>query len=139
MDEKQKTKFVMDDVLKRHFFNLYCLALADGYLDFKELQTLYDIGVERGITPEQINQCILTANITPQVPKTLFEKVECLYDLTRMAWADGKIAQEERNIIKKCVIRYGFFPKNAEGIVEYFIESVKENKSKTDIFNEING
>jgi hypothetical protein len=139
MDEKQKTKLVMEDVLKRHFFNLYCLALSDGYLDFKELQTLYDIGVERGITPEQINQCVLTANITPKVPQTIAEKVECLYDLTRMAWADGKIAQEERDIIKKCVIHYGFLSENATGIVDYFIESVKENKSKTDILNEING
>lgn len=139
MEEKQKTKPVMDDVLKRHFFNLYCLALSDGYLDFKELQTLYDIGVEHGITPEQINQLVLTANIAPKVPEAIAEKVECLYDLTRMAWADGKIAQEEHDIIKKCVIRYGFLPENATGIVDYFIESVKENKSKTDILNEING
>lgn len=139
MDEKQKTKIVMDDVLKRHFFNLYCLALSDGYLDFKELQALYDIGVEHGITPEQINQLVITANINQKPPETIAEKVECLYDLTRMAWADGKIAQEERNIIKKCVIRYGFLPENAEGIVDYFIENVKENKSKTDILNEING
>jgi hypothetical protein len=139
MDENQKTKLVMDDVLKRHFFNLYCLALSDGYLDFKELQTLYDIGVERGITPEQINQWVLTANIAPKVPETLSEKVECLYDLTRMAWADGKIAQEERDIIKKCVVRYGFLEGNATGIVDYFIKSVKDNKSKTDILNEING
>lgn len=139
MDEKRRTNLVMDDVLKRHFFNLYCLALSDGYLDFTELQTLYDIGVEHGITPEQINKLVLTANIAPKVPEDIGEKVECLYDLTRMAWADGKIAQEERDIIKKCVIRYGFLPENAIGIVDYFIESVKENKSKTDILNEING
>jgi hypothetical protein len=100
---------------------------------------MYDIGVEHGITPEQINQLVLTANIAPKVPEAIGEKVECLYDLTRMAWADGKIAQEERDIIKKCVIRYGFLPENAEGIVDYFIESVKSNKSKTDILNEING
>ena len=130
----------MDDVLKRHFFDLYCLALSDGYLDFKELQTLYDIGVERGITPEQINQVVLTANIARKVPETLSEKVEYLYDLTRMAWADGRIAQEEREVIKKCVVRYGrFVDGNADGIVDYFIESIKENKTKTDILNEING
>ena len=139
MDGKQTTKPVMDDVMKRHFFNLYCLALSNGYLDFKELQALYDIGVEHGITPDQINQLVLTANIDPKVPETIAEKVECLYDLSRMAWADGKIEPEEHEIIKKCVIRYGFLPKNATGIVEYFIESVKENKSKTDILNEING
>lgn len=139
MDDKQTTTPFMDDVVKRHFFDLYCLALSDGYLDFTELQTLYDIGVEHGITPEQINQLVLTANIEAKVPETVPERVECLYDLTRMAWADGKIAPEEQSIIKKCVIRYGFLEENAEGIVNYFIESVKDNKSKTDILNEING
>lgn len=139
MNENQTTKPVMDDVMRRHFFNLYCLALSDGYLDFSELQTLYDIGVEHGITPDQINQLVLTANIAPQVPDTIAEKVECLYDLTRMAWADGKIEPEEREIIKKCVIRYGFLEENAEGIVDYFIENVNEDKSKKDILNEING
>ena len=128
MNENQTTKPVIEDVMKRHFFNLYCLALSDGYLDFKELQTLYDIGVERGITPEQINQWVLTANIAPKVPETLSDKVECLYDLTRMAWADGKIANEEREVIKKCAVRYGrFMDGNADGIVDYFIESIKEN------------
>ncbi len=139
MEEKQTTNPIMKDVMKRHFFNLYCLALSDGYLDFTELQTLYDIGVEHGISPEQINQLVLTANIAPQVPETIAEKVECLYDLSRMAWADGKIEPEERDVIKKCVVRYGFLPENADGIVDYFIESVKENKSKNDILNEING
>ena len=129
----------MDDVMRRHFFNLYCLALSDGYLDFTELQALYDIGVEHGITPDQINHLVLTANIAPQVPDTIAEKVECLYDLTRMAWADGKIEPEEREIIKKCVIRYGFLKENAEGIVDYFIENVNRNKSKKEILNEING
>lgn len=139
MDEKQTTKPVLEDVAKRHFFNLYCLALSDGYLDFTELQTLYDIGVEHGISPEQINQLVLTANIAPQVPETISEKVESLYDLSRMAWADGKIEPEERDVIKKCVVHYGFLPENADGIVDYFIESVKENKSKNDILYEING
>ena len=139
MEENKSTVPVMDEVLKRHFFNLYCLALSDGYLDFTELQSLYDIGVEHGITSDQINQLVLTANIAPKVPETIEEKVECLYDLARMAWADGKIEPEERDIIKKCVIRYGFLPENATGIVDYLIESVKENKSKNEILNEING
>ena len=131
---------VLNDAVKRHFFNLYCLALADGYLDFNELQTLYDIGVEYGITPEQINQLVLTADIAPKVPESISEKVGCLYDLTRMAWADGKIEPEERAVIKKCVINYGHFMEmNADSIVDYFIESLKKNKSKEDILNDING
>lgn len=139
MEQDKITKTEMDDALKWHFFNLYCLALSDEQFDFTELQTLYSIGIEHGITSEQINQVVLTANITPTIPATIDGKVECLYDLARMAWADGKIETEEREIIKKCVIRYGFLPENADGIVDYFITSVKENKSKSDIINEING
>ena len=139
MKEKKTTTNDLDEAQKWHFFNLYCLALSDEQFDFTELQTLYTIGVEHGITPEQINQLALTANIAPKVPDKAEEKVECLYDLARMAWADGKIEPEEREIIKKCVIRYGFLPQKANGIVDYFIESVKDNKSKKDILNEING
>ena len=139
MEQNKATNSEMDDVLKWHFFNLYCLALSDEQFDFTELQTLYAIGVDHGISPEQINKVVLTANITPTVPEAIEGKVECLYDLALMAWADGKIEPEEREIIKKCVIRYGFLSENADGIVDYFIESVKENKTKTEIINEING
>lgn len=139
MEESKVSTPVIDDVLKWHFFNLYCMALSDEEFDFTERQVLYEIGVEHGITPEQINEVILTTNIAPAVPETIEGKVECLYDLVRMAWADGKIEPEERDIVKKCVVRYGFMPENAGGIVDYFIESVKNNKSKADILNEING
>ena len=139
MEKEKTTKTEMDDALKRHFFNLYCLALSDMQFDFTELQTLYTIGIEHGLSPEQINQIVLTANITPTIPDTKEAKAECLYDLTRMAWADGTIKPEEREVIKKCVISYGFLPENADGIVDFFIDRVKENKSKTDIINEING
>jgi len=130
---------MMDDTVKRHFFELYCLALADGYLDFQELQTLYELGVEHGIEPEQINRIVLTADIPPTIPDTIDRKIEYLYDLTRLAWADGKIAAEERSVIEKCVIHYGFLNENAKGIVDFLIDAVKENRSKTDILNEING
>ena len=130
---------VMDDALKWHFFNLYCLSLSDEEFDLKERQMLYSIGIERGLTPEQINEVVLTTNIAPTVPDTIEGKIDFLYDLVRMAWADGKIEPEEREIIRKCVIRYGFLQENAMDIVDYLVNSVKENKSKTDILNEING
>jgi len=139
MVEKKTIISKIDDALKWHFFNLYCMALSDEEFDFSERQVLYSIGVEHGITPEQINEVILTTNIKPAIPETIEGKVECLYDLVRMAWADGKIEPEERDIIKKCVVRYGFLSENADNIVEYFINSVKDNKTKEDIVNEING
>lgn len=130
---------MMNDAMKWHFFNLYCMALSDNEFDFTERQMLYQIGVKHGIAPEQINEFVLTANLIPDVPKSLSGKVEYLYEITQMAWADGQITPEEKQTIKKCVIRYGFLEENAEGIVDYFIESVKANKTQEEVLNEING
>ena len=139
MKENEKKEPIIDDALKWHFFNLYCMALSDEEFDFTERQVLYEIGLEHGLSPEEINKVILTANITPTIPATTEDKVEYLYDLAKMAWADGKIEPEERAVIKKCIIRYGFLPANADGIADYFLECIKNNKTKTDILNEING
>ena len=95
----------INDALKWHFFNLYCMALSDNEFDFTERQALYQIGIKHGIAPEQINEFVLTANLKPVVPEAMNGKVECLYELTQMAWADGQITPEENQTIKKCVIR----------------------------------
>lgn len=129
----------MNDAMKWHFFNLYCMALSDNEFDLTERQMLYQIGIKHGIAPEQINEFVLTANLKPVVPETVNGKVECLYELTQMAWADGQITSEERSLIKKCVIRYGFLEVNADNIVNYFIESVKANKTQEELFNGIDG
>lgn len=139
MMEKKTSTSEIDDVLRWHFFNLYCMALSDEEFDFSERQVLHQIGVEHGISPEQINEVICTTNIKPAIPEKIEDKVACLYDLVRMAWADGKIEPEERSTIKKCVVRYGFLAENADGIVDYFINSVKNKKTKEEMVNEING
>ncbi len=135
---KEENKTNLEDSLVWHFFNLYCLAVSDNEFDFKERQMLYKIGVEHGITPSQINEVALTTNIKPVVPSDLKTKINYLYDLVRLAWADGKIEQEERSIIKKCIIRYGFLSENADSIANYLIECVKNNYSVEDIINGIN-
>ena len=133
--EENKTK--LEDSLVWHFFNLYCLAVSDNEFDFRERQTLYEIGIEHGITADKINEFVLTANINPVIPQDLKTQITYLYDLVRLAWADGKIEPEERNIIKKCIIRYGFLPENVDYIADYLIECVKSNKNVEEIINGI--
>lgn len=137
MEDCTLEKLTLDAGLKWHFFNLYCMALSDQDFDVQERQTLYSIGLEHGITAEQINELVVTANIKPVVPTTINDKVCYLYDLVRMAWADGKIEPEEKRAIRKCVISYGFKDKNADGIVDYLIESVKNNNSIDELITAI--
>ena len=127
----------IDDRLKWHFFNLYCMALSDTDFDPREAEQLYKIGLEHGLDKNMIDEIVVTSGLRPEMPNTLEEKVAYLYDLTRMAWADGKIEEEERQMLIKNTMRLGFKDENKDTIVDFLINSVKENKSLSQIINEI--
>lgn len=127
----------MEEKFKWHFFNLYCMALSDNEFDMAERELLYKIGLEHDISAEMINEAVLTANLTPVVPTSLEDKVTCLYDLARMAWADGKIAIEEKELMKKYVVLFGFDSNNADQIVEYLLTQVHNGKTIDNTIEEI--
>ena len=128
---------VIDEGLKSHFLSLYCLTVSDNDVHPKELETLYQIGLEYGISKDDIQSIVMSPNTALIEPDTLEEKVAYLYNLTRVANADGKIVQEEKDLIGKYAIKFGFPEKNADAIVEFFIESVKEGKTIEDILTEL--
>lgn len=128
----------IDDSLKWHFFNLYCMALSDTDFDPKEAELLYKIGLEHGLDKTLIDEIVVTSGLRPEIPATIEEKVSYLYDLTRMAWADDEIKEEERQVLLKSVLRFGFKEENKEQIVDYLIRSVRDSKSLEQIINEIN-
>ena len=128
----------MEEKQKWHFFNLYCMAVADGSYSPQELETLYKIAEEHGFTQEKINVVVLTAGLTPIVPDDFSEKISYLYDFARMAWADGVIDPSERVLMRKYVNLFGFEPDNTDGIIEYLLEKAKSNTPVEEIINEIN-
>ena len=136
IDELREKKTI-DDSLKWHFFNLYCMALSDADFDPRESEFLYKIGLEYNIDKEMINEIVVTSGLRPVMPETLEEKVSYLYDLCRMAWADGVIDDSEREMLKKFVFRFGFRKENTNDIVNYLIESIQQQKTLETIINEI--
>ena len=130
-------KKVIDEGLKSHFLSLYCLTVSDNDVHPKELETLYQIGLEYGISKDDIQSIVMSPNTALIEPDTLEEKVAYLYNLTRVANADGKIVREEKDLIGKYAIKFGFPEKNANAIVEFFIESVKRGKTIKDILTEL--
>lgn len=128
---------VIDEGLKSHFLSLYCLTVADNDVHPDELKTLYQIGLEYGISKEEIQSIVMSPNTALIEPDTIEEKVAYLYNLTRIASADGKIVQEEKDLIGKYAIKFGFPEANAPAIVVYFIESLSKGKTIMDILNEL--
>ena len=113
------------------------MALSDTDFDPREAELLYKIGLEHGLNKSVIDEIVVTSGLRPVIPQTLEEKVSYLYDLARMAWADGVIEDEERIVLKKYVLRFGFEVNNADGIVDYLLDSVENGKTLEQLYNEI--
>lgn len=128
----------VDEGLKAHFLSLYQLTLSDNEVHPKELETLYQIGLEYGISKEEIQAIVLSPTQEVMIaPNTLEEKVAYLYNLTRIANADGKIVDEEKELIGKYVIKFGFPQENASAIVDYFLDSFKQGKTINNLLEEL--
>jgi len=124
--------------LKAHFLRLYQLAICDDNFSSLELKMLYKFAEERGVTAKNLDEILLrpidSKNIIPQ---ELEEKIDYLYDLTVMIWADEQIDDNERSALEKYIKLFGFVEENAPAIADYFLEAIQNGKSKHEIINEL--
>ncbi|AYN00896.1 hypothetical protein [Chryseobacterium sp. 3008163] len=124
--------------LKAHFLRLYQMAICDDDFSPLELKMLYKLAEERGISSKNLDEILLNPiNSKSLIPETIEEKVEYLYDLTIMIWADGIVSENEYSALKKYVEMFGFLEENVQDIADYFIEAAKNGKTKTDILNDL--
>ncbi|TDP02275.1 hypothetical protein [Flavobacterium sp. 245] len=125
--------------LKSHFLRLYQMAMADDQFDVLELQMLYHFADERGIAKEELDKLFLNpVNIEFIVPEALTTKIEYLYDLARIIWADGKVTDDELNMLKKYCRKFDFVEENINDLSDYLIDCVQKNISKEEIISQLN-
>ncbi len=124
--------------LKAHFLRLYQMAICDDDFSALELKMLYRCAEERGISSKNLDEILLNPiNLKSIVPQTIEEKVDYLYDLTVMIWADGIVSPNEYSAMQKYVLMFGFLEENVTAIVDYLIEAVKLGKNKSEILYEL--
>lgn len=124
--------------LKNHFLHLYQMALSDSEMDIKELETLYRIGQDRGISREDMEALLLQSgslDILP--PQSVLEKIDCLYDLSLIAWSDGQIDPEERDTLERFCSRFGFEDENVSVICDYLLEEAFKKTPKEEILSTV--
>ncbi len=124
--------------LKARFLSLYCMILADGVIDNRELDTLYHIGIDNyGLSPEEITQSVKEAGTSFIIPARLEDKVQLLYELALIAWADEILEDSEMQLIHNYALRMGFEPENVPGITQYLLDKAHEKVPFTTVINEI--
>ncbi len=144
----KKTKYVslkyinmtthISNNLKSHFLRLYQMAFADDLFDQLELKMLYDFARIRGIEKEQLNYLLLNPSHVQAIPDTLDEKIEYLYDLAQMIWADNKVTQDEKITLQKYCKKFGFLDQNIEELTDYLLKQAEDKKNLNEILKELN-
>ncbi|TMM28660.1 hypothetical protein FDT66_13740 [Polaribacter aestuariivivens] len=124
--------------LKSHFLRLYQMAFSDDNFDTLELQMLYKFAEERGVSKEELEKILLQPSHNTSIPEKFEEKIEYLYDLAIMIWADNIVTEDEINTLKKYCLKFGFLKENIVELANFLLEKAKEKISKVDLIKQIN-
>lgn len=128
----------IDNELKSHFLNLYSLALADTQVDTSELEELFKIGEEHGISKSEIDALLLhPENVKLFVPNDTITKVEYLYDFVKIILADGRVDEREEVALNKLCINFGFEEQNIPTIIEFLLSEGKKGTDKKSIVEQV--
>ena len=129
-----------DEKATYRFLALYSMVVADGMVTWEELSTLYRIGKEcYGLTDEKISNTVKEVGTSYVLPTELDDKVELLYHLCEIAWADGEIASVEKELVARYARMMDFEEENIDSIVEYMLSQVENKVSLETVLSEIKG
>lgn len=121
-----------------YFLDLYCMVMADGIIHPKELETIYRIGIETyGFTQDEITKSIISSGKTMVIPDLPEERIGVLYEMALVAWADGKLEESERQLLKRYALLYGVEDEKADPLVDYLLDKAKDNVKEEDIIKEL--
>jgi uncharacterized membrane protein YebE (DUF533 family) len=114
--EHQKLSF-----RKNYLRNLIQLASADGRLDESEIKVLYEIGKQRNLKDWQIDELLkdLTA-VEIFIPESFLNKMNLLFDLMRLIYADGIVDENEIAYIRRILSAFNLSHNVIAELVEIF-------------------
>jgi uncharacterized membrane protein YebE (DUF533 family) len=93
---------------KNHIKNLLALAKADGNMHPKEEALLYKIAKHYGLKDRQVRELSETEEkFEVNVPDNHNDKMNLLYDLILMVYADEVVDQQEIEFCEDAVTRFG--------------------------------
>lgn len=116
--------------LMNNITNLMILACLDGKVSEEEQNLINDIAHSYGLTEEEYNECGQKCNeclkenkFLIEVPESNDAKVGFMKNLVVTMMIDGRIDENERQLVEAIAERFGFKPKE---LVDFLIQSITE-------------
>lgn len=102
-----------------HFASLASLAAVDGEINPAEKEILDRFAYKLNITKEEYKEVMKKENKYPIMPyNSLEERLERLYDLFGLIYADHQIDHEEMVMLKRYALGLGFTTDQANKVIE---------------------
>lgn len=93
---------------KNHIKNLLALAKVDGHMHEKEISLLFKIAKRYGMKDRQVQQLIDSdEQFTINVPDNHNDRMNLLYDLILMVYADDVVDKHEIQFCEEAVVQFG--------------------------------
>ena len=109
---------------KRNYLrNLISLASSDNQLDDEEKSLLVKIGLKRGLKEWQINELIEdsdNAKFEVFLPESISNRMNMLYDLMQIIYADGKVSEREVDFMVSIVKAFQLQPEVVDHLMNLF-------------------
>jgi len=113
---------------KNHLKNLIALAKADGELHKDEIKLIYKMGHKYGLKDRQIERLIKSEKeVELAIPETYDEKMDQLYDLMQMVFADGIVDENEITFCNEMVANFGY----PEALVDWILKKFSTGMVET--------
>jgi len=124
----------ISETLRAHFLNLYAMALSDLDIDPRELKLLYEFGQERGVPREDIDALLLRPDeVQFEVPQDVLTRVEYLYEFAILIWSDGVVTSDERQLLEKFCLKFGFATENVTQIADYLLDEAEQQTPQGEV------
>ncbi|MFT6748165.1 MAG: putative tellurite resistance protein B-like protein [Flavobacterium sp.] len=104
---------------KSHFASIYRVAIADGDLSTEEKDFLDKLAIRLEISESEYQEITANPMKYPVNPPYLHtQRLERLYDLSRMVYADHILGPKQKAILIRFALALGFTPGNVPFIID---------------------
>lgn len=104
---------------KGHFASIVRVAIENGHLSDEERLFLDKLAIQLEISKEEYAEILENPLKYPVNPPYLYsQRLERLYDLSKMVYADHVLGPRQKEILKRFALALGFTPGNVGYIVD---------------------
>lgn len=104
---------------KGHFASIVRVAMENGHISPEEKLFLDKLAKQLEISQEEYSEILSSPFKYPVNPPYLYvQRLERLYDLSRMVYADHVLGPRQKEILTRFALALGFTPSNVKYIVD---------------------